>query len=232
MGRGLSQQQRAILALARAFNATQRGGTPAVQRFDYHAMPGDVFPRQPNRIAAAELGWAVELPDYHDSFGLWVLCGFRSVRGDWYEHWKPGTFCRKRRTSMARAVDGLLDRGMLCHAMSPCFALSHFATDGVVSGWGTAKNISDPFCGFAYPLALPNEHPLRVFWYHGSDSWPAYWLTEAGHNVADTVVCEFDADGLIDAYHASREVYRSNVGRRGWWMPATTQSVHETLSVV
>jgi hypothetical protein len=227
MGRGLSQQQRHILALARAFNAANRGGVPAVQDFTYHVQPGDVFPCQPDRIAVADVAWAVELPDYHDSFGLWVLHGFRSVSGAWWhaDHWRTSTTCRKHRTSMARAVDGLLERGMLCHAMSPWFALIYMATDHVLAGYGAGKPAMmgtwelDPA-----NMVLDREHPLRAFWYHGSGSWPAYWLTPAGHDVAATVVCEFDADGLVDAYHAARDVWRGGVGRHGWWDYATPEA--------
>jgi len=229
MGRGLSQQQRAILALARAFNSANRGGPPAMQEFTYHVQPGDVFPCKPDRIAIAEVAWAVELPDYHDNFGLWVLHGFRSVSGTWWhaDHWRTSTTCRKHRTSMARAVDGLLERGMLCHAMPPWFALIYMATDHVLAGYGAGK--PDSFGMGTWDLdpanmVLDKEHPLRAFWYHGHDSWPAYWLTPAGHDVAATVVCEFDAAGLVEAYHAARDVWRSGVGRHGWWDHATPEA--------
>jgi len=224
MGRGLSQQQRHILALARAFNAANRGGVPALQDFTYHVQPGDVFPRQPARMAAAPLAWAAELPDYHDAFGLWVLHGFRSTWGVYEKKWDPRTTCRKRRVSMARAVDGLVERGMLCHAMHPWFAVWHCAANGVLHGWGSQENTTDVWSEFDHTTMLELGHPLRRFWHHRIDAWPAYWLTPAGHDVAATVVCEFDADGLVDAYHAARDVWRLCEGRHGWWTHATPEA--------
>ena len=227
MGRGLSQQQRAILALARAFNAATRDGVPAMQGFTYHVLPGDTFPVQPDRVAVAELAWAPVVPDYHDNFGLWVLHGFRSTSGEWWhaDHWLTHTTCRKRRTSMARAVTGLLERGMLCHAMNPWFVLHYMAMDKVVAGYGAGTTTQFGCVEFDHKnMALDSEHPLRTFWYHGWESWPAYWLTPAGHDVAATVVCEFDAAGLVEAFHKSRDVYRSGVGRHGWWDHATPEA--------
>lgn len=227
MGRGLSTQQRAILALARAFNAATRDGVPAPQEFTYHVRPGDTFPVQPDRIAVAEVAWAPVVPDYHDNFGLWVLHGFRPSFQDteeawWNLEWKASTVCRSRKVSMARAVDGLLERGMLCHAMYPGFVSDSCTTDGVVNGYGRwegAMRMLDR----ASVEEMASE-PLRKFWTREYDSWPSYWLTVAGHDVVAGDTVSYDAAMLVAAHAASRKVGRRGVGRHAWWKEATPEA--------
>lgn len=218
MGRGISKQQREILSLAKAFNATRHGGSPTMQAFDQRARPGEPFPRRPDRLAVAELAWAPQLPDYHDGFGLWVLCGFRSRWGVYENSWDPATVSRKRRVSFARAVDGLVERGLLVEAMQPGFVLSHFCGDGVVSGYGKAEHAGDAWRGFEWKTVRDTApESLREFWKHGGDSVPAYWLTQAGHDAAGELWTNYKAEEIVEAHAESRKPFRYGGRGRAWW---------------
>lgn len=225
MGRGISKQQREILSLAKAFNAARHGGSPAAQVFDHHVRSGELFRRQPDRLAVVELAWAPELPDYHDGFGLWVLCGFRSRWGVYGKHWDASTVSRKRRVSFNRAVDGLVERGLLCHAMHPEFVLSHCCSDGVVGGYGVAENAADLWGGFEWRTVRDTApERLREFWKAGSDSVPAYWLTQAGHDAAGELWKRHDAVEIVDAHAESRKPFRHGGRRIGWWEYASDEA--------
>lgn len=223
MGRGLSTQQRDILTMAKAFNAAIRGGTPAAVELADYVPAGSVFPRQPERMAVVDLGWAPTLPDYHDGYGFW-LSGFRSEWGEYYKRWRPSTVSKSRRVSLTRAVDSLLKRGLLMEAMYPQFVLSHCRVDGRLAGYGSQANAADPR---AHIDAYEEESrgPLRTFWYHQFDSLPAYWLTQTGHDAANDAWQDMEPSAILDAYHQGREPWRSNAGRhRGWWDHSTPEA--------
>jgi hypothetical protein len=191
-----------------------------MQAFTYHTRPGETFPRQPERRAVAELAWAVALPDYHENFGLVILCGFQTRFGNrWGKQWNRSTVNRSRRLSMARAVDSLLARGLLCHAVPPTWALHYYATSGEVVGWGKQDPSRTIWAGFEWATVRDTADPdFREFWKYEGDSWPAYWLTPAGHEAAAGVVCEYDAKALVEQYHDSRRVQINVAGRRhAWW---------------
>jgi hypothetical protein len=213
MGRGLSEQQRAILALARAFNATQNGGVPDVVAFDFHIPAGGQLAGG-SKTAVAELAWASRLPDYTQPFGLAVLAGFQRARRNVCQ-WIPATVCRKRQMSMARAVDGLLARGMLCHAMDPSFVMGNVLPDGdVLRGWGNE-----------YPLGGDQAtESLRRFWVERDR--PAYWLTAAGHDAAGPTWERHDADAIVATHMAVARVWRRG-GRSHQWTRYTTPEAEQ-----
>lgn len=216
MGRGLSEQQRAILALARAFNATQNGGVPDVVAFDFHIPPGGQLAGG-SKTAVAELAWAPRLPDYTQPFGLAVLDGFKRHPCNVCQ-WNPATVCRKRQMSMARAVVGLLDRGMLCHAMDPSFVMANvLPKDTVLRGWGGKY----PCGGDAAP------EPLRRFWVERDR--PAYWLTAAGHDAAGPMWECHDAAAIVATHMDVCRVWRRG-GRWHEWTRYTTPEAEAVAS--
>lgn len=223
MGRGLSAQQRDILTMAKAFNAANHGGTPAVVELADYVPAGAVYPRQHLRMAVVDLGWAPTLPDYHDGYGFW-LSGFRSEWGEYGKRWKPSTVSKSRRVSLTRAVDSLLKRGLLMEAMYPGFVVSHCRVDGRLAGYGSQANAADPWAAIdAYEEE--SRGPLRTFWYHQSDSLPAYWLTQAGHDAANDAWQDMEPSAILDAYHKGREPWRSGAGRhRAWWDHSTPEA--------
>jgi hypothetical protein len=213
MGRGLSTQQRAILALARAFNATQNGGVPDVVAFDFHIPAGGQLAGG-SKTAVAELAWAPRLPDYTQTFGLAVLDGFQRLR--WHRcQWNPATVCRKRQMSMARAVAGLLERGMLCHAMDPSYVMANLLPDGdVLRGWGGKY----PRGGEQAPESLCR------FW--SERDRPAYWLTAAGHDAAGAMWERHDGEKIAATYMDVAEVWRRG-GRFHEWTRYTTPEAEQ-----
>lgn len=223
MGRGLSTQQRDILTMAKAFNAANHGGTPAVVELADYVPAGSVFPRQPCRMAVVDLGWAPTLPDYHDGYGFW-LSGFRSEWGEYGKRWKPSTVSKSRRVSLTRAVDSLLKRGLLIKAMYPKFALAHCRVDGRLAGYGSQANAADLW-GDVDTREEDFGGPLHTFWYHLSDSMPAYWLTQAGHDAANDAWRDLEPSAILDAYHQGREPWRSGAGRhRACWDHSTPEA--------
>lgn len=228
MGRGLSEQQRQILGLARAFNATENGGAPVMATFDFHVHRGDLFDGGKKR-AYAELAWRPSCPDYHEGFGLWVLCGFRSTWGAYNDKWHPATVCRKRRVSMSRAVDSLVRRGMLCHAMDPAFAL-HWFTDGTeLKGYGKTGLFMGHRSFDWRSVAETAPETLQRFWRHSHDAVPSYWLTEAGHEAAGDLWRRWDVEQLVDDYHESREPFRYGCRiATEWWEHATAEAAEES----
>jgi len=221
MGRGLSDQQRRILALAKAVNAAIRGGVPAPQSFAIEVRPGvvDVLPGQwrpaQKRRYVVPLAFAAETPDFCAGLALVELFGFRVERGDWYWHWsryRPSRDeRRKRHVSLGRALDSLVDRGLLVHAMDPSDAECFLPAEVVA-------NLCD------YRRARGDES-FGKFWsrQHGSGWVRAYWLTPQGHDAAPETWSDYDAAELLTTYSTAWLV-RRDVQRGYWWESSETDS--------
>ena len=168
MGRGLSEQQREILAIAAAINAYRNGGEPMLAEFEIDIVKGTKRPPIPMQIGGpwnvGPTDWryvaARSQVDLFDDLLLVAVGGFRpgqheNRRVGSYERrgptdfqmrkrglvnsrthkvsscvrtirwrWDPATVDHKRRVSINRAAESLLNRELLLFAPGPMYFCS------------------------------------------------------------------------------------------------------------
>ncbi len=250
MGRGLSEQQRAILSLGVAHNAARHGDDPVVQSLvadspegtKVRTMFGEFATRQ-RRVLVA--GW----PELSESFLLVALCGFRRERGyvdRWVEpawrrrpssvaakrwrrdrgiadedvkrdvyqasyrryggvKWRPETVCHKRRVSVMRSLEALVDRELVAYSPGPkAFeSQTNYRTPEDRSHWN-----ADELRAGELHAAMPED--LRAYWARRDVSRRYVLLPEAFEVVGESWRSWSLAD-VLEHWEQAGPVRRSRV---------------------
>lgn len=222
MGRGLSDQQRRILALAVADNAARRAGAPRPQvlvldrRAGY--LSGDKY-----RLAL-RVAFAPEFPDLTEQFVLAALYGFKVSRAGrdhagWMEHWQPRSVRRGKQVSVRRALRSLVARGYLVDAW-PAKWMQGLGFDAAecsrldAMGGGTCTDD----CGF------------NAFWFSGLHIGAArlaraYWLLPPAFEEVSERWRDVDSDGLLETFWWASRVREDRGGEPQWWQPLVPEPV-------
>lgn len=211
MGRGLSDQQRRILALAVAHNAARRDGVPTPQTFTMDARPGYVD-ADGHRLAC-RVAYAPEIPDITEQFVLATLYGFRVRRGwidhsGFFNHYVPSTVKPGKRVSVRRALRSLVDRGYL--------------VDAWCAGWMRSVGYLEQ----DYKNAERIEHEkhgktVEHFWHEGS--WGAmayaraYWLTPAAFEIVGNRWVDFFDEVDFEVFADASGVREVRGDPPPWW---------------
>lgn len=225
MGRGLSQQQRTILALGVAHGAARNDGMPQVQPLVFDVPAGTMRQTVFGERATRERRVLVSgRPELSEAFLLVALCGFRReqsrvcrwveaswrarpesmVRKRWrrergvpdedrqrdvyqagYQRyggvkWQAGTVCHKRRVSVVRSLEALVERELVAYSPGPKWfeGETSYRDPENRSHW-TAEQLR---AGEVH-AAMPDE--LRRYWsaWRRKDCSAAYVLLPAAFEV-------------------------------------------------
>lgn len=215
MGRGLSDQQRRILAVAVAHNAARRNGVPRPQLLVLDRLPGyldsDGY-RLALRVAAAP-----EVPDLTEQFVLAAMYGFKVSRSGrdhtgWFEHWQPQSVRRGKRVSVRRALRSLVARGFLVDAW-PARWMSSVGCDAAECSRVNAV------CGDI----RKEQKCVNRFWFGNCKAYGdahlarAYWLLPAAFDAAGDLWRHVDTDGLLELFWWASQVREDRGGVPQWW---------------
>jgi len=213
MGRGLSEQQRDILAIAVAINAHRNGGEPrpaeieVERRAPYHHYPHWVLARSEvdlfdNLLLVAVAGYRPGGKEWITVAGGWKngptscsdrMAGQVSAAGAYAVasymrlvrySWDQSSICHKRRVSLDRAVRSLVDRELLLFAPG-------------VSSMRSCHDELRPLC----------REIEREFEQSGAVS-RGYYLTAAGLAAAGDRWQQLDALQLVEHWETARRVRR------------------------
>lgn len=216
MGRGLSDQQRRILALAVAHNAARRAGNPRPEPLvlDRAAgyLSGDGY-RLALRVAAAP-----EVPDLTEQFVLAAMYGFKVSRSGrdhtgWFEHWQPRSVRRGKRVSVRRALRSLVARGYLVDAWPVTWM-------GSVGCDAAECSRLDSLCG-----DWRKEETVNRFWFGNCKAYGdahlarAYWLLPAAFDEVGGRWWDVDSDELLEVFWWASQVREDRGGVPQWWEP-------------
>jgi len=215
MGRGLSCQQKRILALAVAHNAARREGVPKPETLvmyrDRGYLDGEGYRTR------VPIGFALAIPDLTEQLVLASLYGFAvwpSYRhSGLFDHWCTHTVRRGKRVSTRRAISSLIERGFLVQAWPvewmPGLGFEQAACEQLQKLGG--QDYGDGFNGFWWGEDVDQCGFARAF-----------WLTPKSFELVGDLWRDFADDGLLELFWKSKSV-REMRGLLGFWEPVEVE---------